>query len=324
MQQRNKLAGTVVPPVQALSPPPSTPEKQDVYRQNFKPSVDILWVVDNSQSMGEEQVLVSTNFPVFMDYFLGSNLDYHIGVVSTDMADASQSGKLVEKNGVRWIDPETEYPSEMFAAMSMLGTGGSGSEEGILAAYAALELQTEHNEGFFRDDSAIHLITVSDEPDLSPDAPVTLEEFAEYLNDLRPTDEEVTYNTIVNPRAPDRCNGLIGTGTRYITVNEIIGGVNWSVCDDNWAAILEMLGLQTAGLKREYFLSELPVAGSVVVTVEDVEGVSFEFTELDPQSGEGDWTYDNVRNSVTFTEYLPTEGATVYIDYLILSAMEAE
>jgi hypothetical protein len=314
-----------VPPVKPTPPPPSTPENQDVYRQNYKPSVDILWVVDNSGSMSNEQTAIGENFPVFMDYFLGSNLDYHIGVVSTDMLDPAHSGKLVEANGYRWIDPETPQPEQIFAGMSALGIEGSSSEEGILAAYAAMELQTGYNDGFFRDEAAVHVITVSDEPDYSPDNPVTLDEFADYLNNLRPTDAEVTYNTIVN-LPDDPCPGtLFGMdGRRYVNVNALVGGVNWSVCDGNWSAILEMLGLQTAGLKREYFLSELPVPGTIVVSVEDMEGTSYEFEPVDPETGAGDWTYSETRNSVTFVQYVPDEGSSVMIDYLILAALEEE
>jgi hypothetical protein len=319
----NKLLGGQAPPVKPTPPPPSTPEQQDAYRQNFKPAVDVLWVVDNSSSMSDEQNAITTNFPVFMEFFLGSNLDYHIGVVSTDMEDENQSGKLVEKQGYRWIDPDTNDPSTVFAGMANLGTTGSGNEQGILGAYAALELQTEWNDGFFRDDSSIHIVTVSDEPDSSPERPVTKDEFAEYLNGLRPEDEMVTYNLIVNPRPsePDHCAGLL-SAVRYHDVHDAVGGIEWSVCSNNWVGVLEALGLQTAGLKREYFLSDLPVADTVVVTVVDLEGTEFEFDEVDPSTGEGDWSYNASRNSVTFLTYVPDEGSTVYIDYLLLSSLE--
>ena len=46
--------------------------------------LDILWVIDNSCSMTEEQQALSQNFASFVQYFVGSGLDYHIGVVSTD------------------------------------------------------------------------------------------------------------------------------------------------------------------------------------------------------------------------------------------------
>jgi hypothetical protein len=305
---------------------PHAAEPQDVintdsYEQIQKPQVDILWVLDNSCSMADEQTAVAANFPVFMSYFLGSGLDYHIGVVSTDMDNPDQSGKLIQAAGVRWITPETPNPEETFAAMSQLGTSGSGDEQGILAAYAAFELQTDYNAGFFRDEAAVHVITVSDEPDNSPSTPVTKNEFADYLNNLRFEPEAVTYNTIVMyPQLPDfaSCSSY---GSDYVDVRNLVGGVFWTLCNDNWIGALEMLGLETAGLKKEYFLSERPLDGTIKVTVEEL-GYIIGFQPFDDATGYGDYTYDVERNSVTFVSYVPNPGAVVHIEYTVLSASE--
>lgn len=301
---------------------PKTPTNTDSYEQIQKPEVDILWVVDNSCSMADEQAEVADNFPIFMSYFLGSGLDYHIGVVSTDMDNPDQSGKLIPAAGVRWITPETPNPEETFATMSLLGTSGSGNEQGVLAAYAAFELQTDANAGFFREDAAIHVITVSDEPDNSPTFPVTTNEFADYLNNLRFEPEAVTYNIIVMwPQLPDwPCSSI---GGDYVDVYNQVGGVFWTLCNPDWSGALEMLGLETAGLKKEYFLSERPVDGTIKVTVEE-GGYIIGFDPFDEGTGLGDYTYDEERNSVTFVAYVPNPGAVVHIDYDVLAAVERE
>ena len=302
----------------AYNPPPTN--QVDSYEQIQKPEVDVLWIVDNSCSMAQEQEDLAANFPIFMEYFLGSNLDYHIGVVSTDMDNPDQSGKLIPASGLRWIVPETPSPHEVFAAMSLLGTGGSGNEQGILAAYAAMELQQEWNDGFWRDNAAIHLITVSDEPDNSPNDPVTLIEFSGYLNGLRADPELIAYHSIVGA-ANNNCG--IGSGTRYIDITDRVGGVFWDLCDEDWGGALEAIGLESAGLKREYFLSERPVPGTVQVTVEE-NGYTSLFKEYDAATALGDWTYSDPRNSVTFVQYVPDPGAVVNINYEILSASERD
>jgi hypothetical protein len=303
---------------------PETPTNIDSYEQIQKPQVDILWVVDNSCSMLEEQTGVATNFPVFMDFFLGSGLDYHIGVVSTDMMNDNESGKLITANNLRWITPETPNPEEVFAAMSQLGTGGSGDEQGVLAAYAAFELQTDWNEGFFRDDAAVHVITVSDEPDNSPTFPVTDNEFAEYLNGLRDDPQMVQYHSIVGPPPPEwPCDGVASSGTDYIAITDKVGGVFWSLCKNDWIGALEMIGLDTAGLKREYFLSERPVEGTIEVTIEE-NGYTIGFDLYDETTSLGDYTYNEPRNSVTFLNYVPNPGAVVHIEYDVLAAVERE
>jgi hypothetical protein len=311
---------------EVISHPADPPDlwQVDDYVQIQEPEVDVLWVVDNSSSMADEQAAIGEDFPKFYEYFEGSQLDYHIGVVSTDMEHEEQSGKLVEAAGVRWITPDTPNPEDVFAAMSELGTGGSHNEEGILAGYAAFELQPEWNAGFLRANSSINIIVVSDESDVSPNSPITLGEYEEYLNGLRADPEMVSYNGIVSPTEPAfPCEGANSPGDRYIDVINKVGGVFWSRCDEDWPAALELMGLTAAGLKREYFLTQVPVPGTVQVSVEN-GGYTHVFTEYDPETALGDWTYVGARNSVTFLTYVPEPGATVEIQYKILAANEHE
>ena len=305
--------------------PPSV-ETSDRYEQIQKPQVDVLWVVDNSCSMGDEQQTVAENFPLFMQYFLGSNLDYHIGVVSTDMDNPDESGKLIAGPGnILWIDPDTLDPMGAFAAMAQLGTSGSGMEKGIGAGYAAFELQTTRNAGFLRDDSAVQIIVLSDESDYSENDPVTIGEYKSYLNGLRQDPEMVQYHSIVAPASFDSfdCNGVSTPGTRYIDVTMAVGGVYWSLCDVPWVGALEAIGLESAGLKREYFLSEIPVPGSIQVSIEE-NGNTLKFDEYDPGTMLGDWIYTAPRNAVTFLEYIPNPGAVVNITYDVLSSSERD
>ena len=61
--------------------PLDNPTQTDRLVQVTVPTVDILWVIDNSCSMGPEQTSLADNSPIFLNYFLGSGLDYHIGTV---------------------------------------------------------------------------------------------------------------------------------------------------------------------------------------------------------------------------------------------------
>ncbi len=141
----------------------ATPDKVDKLVQVQVPEVDVLWVIDNSCSMWEEQTALTENFPIFMNFFLGSGLDYHIGVVSTDMNNAAESGRLRQANGYRYIDEETENPTSIFTSMAAMGTAGHFDEKGREAAYAALELKKDgYNVGFLRDDASLHVVVISD------------------------------------------------------------------------------------------------------------------------------------------------------------------
>ena len=47
--------------------------------------LDMLWVVDNSGSMCQEQKTLRDNFNLFIEKLNETNLDFHIGVTTTDM-----------------------------------------------------------------------------------------------------------------------------------------------------------------------------------------------------------------------------------------------
>ena len=87
------------------------PFQTDVIVQVSIPVVDVLFVIDDSCSMEDEQGALTANFPRFMDYFVGSGLDYHVGVVSTDL-DSALGGKLrIGSDGSSYIDTSSLDPS---------------------------------------------------------------------------------------------------------------------------------------------------------------------------------------------------------------------
>src|SRR5262245_44515121 len=55
----------------------------DVFAQAPNNEVDILWVVDDSYSMAEEQATLAAGFASFGDELEISGTDFHIGVITT-------------------------------------------------------------------------------------------------------------------------------------------------------------------------------------------------------------------------------------------------
>ncbi len=281
----------------------------DVMVQVTTPQVDILWMVDNSCSMSNEQTELTQNFPFFMDFFVGSGLDYHVAVTSSDIISSNypgSSGTLVIKQGLTYIDPDTPNPTALFTQMANLGTTGRFPERGLGATYLALEIKRNTtNAGFYREKSALHTIVISDEPDFTEASTITQPEYVDWYRGLKPEKDDRTFSAIIDPNR----------GTDYSnTVNQVENGILWSLSDGNWPGVLEQLGLQASGYKREFFLSRLPVPGTIDVTVETPTGAILEFEEST------DWTYDELRNSVQFNEYYPDSLAKVRLNYDVLAA----
>ncbi len=294
----------------------STPVKTDRIVQTTVPSVDVLWVIDNSCSMSEEQTDLATNFPNFMNFFVDSGLDYHVGVTSTDMEDFAHRGKLQPDpwSGLKYIDPTVAEPVPVFQRMADLGTWGAYDEKGRAAAYSALETRADtDNAGFAREDAYLSIVVISDEDDYSGTTPISLPDFKTWLSNEKPNLDMLSFSSIVGPIGG--CPSSYEAGEEYLDVTAAVGGIEWSICDPNWDQVLEELGMQAAGLRREFFLSEIPVEDSIVVWVED-DGTRTEFViglEYD---------YDRSRNSISFSSFVPNPLAEIFVEYEVLAGQQ--
>ena len=69
--------------------------QKDVFQQARRNTVDILLVVDDSCSMAEEQEKLSNNFDAFIAAFADVDVDWQIGVTTTDTYYAENPGQLI-------------------------------------------------------------------------------------------------------------------------------------------------------------------------------------------------------------------------------------
>ena len=308
-------------PVSGEANPPEIepPNRVDRIIQVTTPEVDVLFVIDNSCSMDEEQVALTNNFNTFIGYFLGSGLDWHVGVISTDMDDQSHQGKLRTAGEYRFLDESAPDPHGMFTQMAHMGTSGSWTERGRDATYEGIEvLGDTFNEGFYREDASLSVVLISDEDDYSSN--ISLQEFISWMVNLKSDPELVTFSSIVNlfePACPPVSGFPPEVGEDYLAATSAVGGITWPICDSEWETVLNELGMQAAGLKREFFLADIPVAETLdvwVVEPSEDGGNTYSFKQG------RDYEYNATRNSIRFNTYVPKPLSEVYIDYDLLSA----
>jgi hypothetical protein len=298
-----------------ITTPPNPPDlsdqlNEDVMRQRIPEEIDVLWVIDNSNSMLAEQRKLGENFDAFMTYYENSGLNWHIGVVSTDMRNDDESGRLQGAAGFRWVDPTVPDPTGVFAQMALLGRDGTANETGRAAVYKALNepLLSQANQGFYRDDAKLSIIVVSDENDHSNNP--TLPDFIDWMIDLKDDPADITFSAIVALETGCPSNG---TGADYIEAAEATGGTAYSICQNDWTNILQELGVRAAGLQRVFYLSAIPVPASLNVWIED-EGQIFSF-ERGP-----DYIWDETLNAIEFIRYTPRATAEIHAEYDLLSS----
>lgn len=163
--------------------------------------VDILWMIDSSGSMRDEQAELALRFADFINALIDIGADFQIAVVTTDIADRNQRGRMqsglgcvgrgvpidpalvASCEGVQLDRPYLEYSSYTdaqgvidasrlerdFRCLASVGTCGDPNEAGIETVLRALspELLSTVNSGFLRDDAYLAVLFLTDEDDCS-------------------------------------------------------------------------------------------------------------------------------------------------------------
>ncbi len=276
----------------------------DTFSQKAAAMIDILWVVDNSPSMAQEQNNLAANFDSFIQFIDESDVDYRIGVISTDLDLAGHGGRL--QGSTRIITSSTQpSPASVFADNIRVGTGGAGHERGLEAAYLALSepLILGHNAGFLRSDAALAIIFVSDEDDHSFGEVSFYRRFFEQRKGVG-NENRVMAGAIVGPQ-----NGCATArpGTRYHMLVQAVGGSIGSICAADFSETLNQLGLTVAGLDRRFGLSDENLEADSIEVKVDGQNVAEDW-----QNG---WTYEN--GNIFFNgSYVPPPGATIEVSYM--------
>ena len=95
-------------------------------------------LVDQADAMLAEQNELADNAAFFLEQYRASGLDWHIGVITTNMRDDDHKGKLQDGSGYRWVAPTVPDPVAVFQDMAVVGRNGPNAEQGRDALYAAM------------------------------------------------------------------------------------------------------------------------------------------------------------------------------------------
>lgn len=278
------------------------PGGTQVLYQNPPTEVDILLVVDNSCSMQDEQEELSEGFDRFVEYFELADVDYHIGVTTTDMEE--DRGVLNDAGGYSFITPETPDPDEVFRENVQVGIDGWFFEKGLASSAHALSenLAEGANAGFLRDDALLSVIFISDEEDASP---YGVNSYINYFLNRKDSNRRDAFNASalvgVDPETlePAACgqnasnpNAGAAAAFRYEDVARQTGGVVASICSAEFADIVSEMGLAASRLLFEFWLERRPRIESLEMRLfipghpdEDDEGL------LVPPEGDEDGNY---------------------------------
>lgn len=253
--------------------------------------VDILWIIDNTPSMQQHQSVLANQIGAFVDGLSTRNLDFHLGVTTSNIASDGERGRLIGSPKVltsavpgfrnefvnRVVLPEVDHYEQGLGAMRM-----------------AIEARGGDNSGFFRNDAFLVVVVFSNEDDHSSG---NAQDYINFLESYkRPTQfgERMwtSHALIVMGTAGEGCstNGqYTEPGYEYMGLADFSGGVKTSICVSDFKQALSGIEKKLWDSTAKFILDRIPVVESIEVRING---------ELVANDSVNGWTYHAEDNSI--------------------------
>ncbi len=309
----------------------------DVFYQSpgkLNNKIDILWVIDNSSSMNDEQINLANNFNSFITGFIDKGYDFKLAVTTTDawrapfinqpnLAKFRDGRDQTSHTGVFVITPETPNLISTFVTNVAQGTLGYTDERAFHSFKMALS--SNLNADFVRPDGFLSIIIVSDEDDFSNDTDANLghnysnpamhpiSHYTDFLDGLtqstgalrRYSVSSISIKDATCLQATQGTGGIMGL--RYMDLAAQTDGVVGDICAPSYAPVLDQIQNKIAELSTQFFLSRVPLISTLAVRVNG--------TLMNKNTING-WTFNPLANSIVFHgTAIPKQGAAITVDY---------
>lgn len=286
----------------------------------FNPEVDVLFIVDDSGSMGTHQNNLIQNIDRFVAAFTArTNIDYHIGVLTSSMEKDSWGGakaccgELV--GSPKFVDRSTPGAQMILKTNLRVGTGGAVTEKFFEPLVAALSppMVNGPNAGFYRSGAylAVVFITDAEEQSRGIDAKGTFD----FLVGLKGRPERIISYGVIVPSTVSNCSRDSSESPQrlesFLSMMPNAGNNVFSLCDplfgDRISGIADDLVRYVGNM---IVLNRPPVISTIRVTYGNQEI---------PRDLRRGWSFDAFRNAIIFgddVEWLPQpEGTKVKVYY---------
>lgn len=280
--------------------------------------VDILWVIDNSGSMGDDVTNVVNNADRFIEEFVKSSwLQWRMGIISTDVSEDPYLG-LDKKDRFDYLDKD---PVKRFqAAVRRLGSHGAPIEK----IFVPIKMHLTDYPDFIRPNAHLVIIAVTDTYELSSESYMSSElmdptEFLTYLRTIKPKNRTKGYGIFSTFDLGCPAWNWPGSNGNYAgsRLEEMMlgtSGVVYPLCSPDFGKNLSEMSKDIVNLVTypRIMLSKRPISTSIEVRYDGnvIPGGKKEEGGL--------WTYDYAANSIVFysLDFAGDENSKVEITYL--------
>ena len=260
--------------------------------------LDIVWVIDDSGSMSDEQDALGRNFSAFIDDFITKDVDFKMGITTTDTRSGyngvMKAGSEEKLTSAKAKENEAQFKLD-FKNLVKVGTKGSGNERGL---QASKDFMDRYVSSFVRPDAYLAIVIVSDEEDQSSGSVQT---FTDALKQHKNSAGLVKVYTIADVNNTNYGSGITVGAERYIAAAEQTAGVAANIRDD-FHTVLTGMGETIINLLDSFALAHQPVPGTLKVYVNGALTTAY--------------TFDSASRSIKFNaNSVPAAGAEIKVTY---------
>ncbi len=231
-------------------------------------SMDILFVIDNSSSMRDEQTKISQRFSHFIDQV--KNLDWNIALTTTNpqknqKGSDGQFDPFDKEHLFLKSSMNHKQAQDLFAKHVKRKESGWDTEMGIRATYRAIErtinpkVQLDKDQAeFFRNESALAVVVVSDEDESGTSVKSLGSELLKLVDSQWGSQKRFQFNSIIVNSQACLNGGGHTMGVKYEELSRKTNGIVGDVCSNNYSDILKSLGESVSNLQKIYNLKCVP------------------------------------------------------------------
>ncbi|MGE4131152.1 MAG: hypothetical protein AB7F86_05905 [Bdellovibrionales bacterium] len=250
--------------------------------QDTRAKVDVLFVIDNSGSMLEEQTKLAPALSSFITNI--ARIDWQIGITTTDTSNGpfGLKGSLVNLNGAggKVLSAATPNYQQVFANTvirnELIGCVDpncpSSDERALEAATMAIGKRNSDNAGFFRQGADLALVILSDEDEQSTGTGTTPAQVVNAVTSaFGPNKTFTSFGIIIKPGDTACFASQSATSGQYgdyaSALADLTKGVTGSICDSDYGPSLESIGTRVREQVKSITLKNMPNPDTIQIRI---------------------------------------------------------
>lgn len=283
------------------------------YLVESSPVADIVWVVDDSGSMSDDQARVAAAGSAFLGLANQSGLDWRMCVVDMTLANTGGCCTDTNQSGDQWLGP-AQQQQFLNCIQDPAGaqTASGGLEHGLTQAQKSINLhlpRSTTDPHKLRPEANLVVIFITDEPaqEFRDDSSCNLTSWGpgcdslvtQWVSYFSQPEIDSTPHGVLVPGSTPNCSSQGSWSRGYEEIINVMGGTHGSICQTDLTATMSLIIQHIVGSASPVVLAHTPISVSLAVAKEIKTTEPSTFEAL-PRSRTMGFDYRASANTIVF------------------------